>query len=88
VNLPQQALIGAIRVYRVTVSPAQLCLFGPGAGCRYEPTCSGYALEAIAAHGARAGGWLALKRIARCHPWGGCGHDPVPSRPTPEQQPY
>ena len=46
--------------------------------CRYLPTCSDYAQEALAEHGPVAGGWLALKRIGRCHPWGGSGYDPVP----------
>ena len=47
--------------------------------CRYQPTCSHYALGAVERHGARRGGWLALKRIGRCHPWGGSGWDPVPA---------
>ena len=46
--------------------------------CRYSPSCSAYAIEAWRRYGALAGSWLALKRIVRCHPWGGCGHDPVP----------
>jgi putative membrane protein insertion efficiency factor len=46
--------------------------------CRYFPSCSAYACEALEHHGAIAGGWLALKRVARCHPWGGMGYDPVP----------
>lgn len=48
--------------------------------CRFQPTCSSYAMEAIEAHGAMRGSWLALRRIGRCHPWGGQGWDPVPER--------
>lgn len=77
-NPLQFILIAGIRVYRCTLSPAKTFLFGPNAGCRFTPSCSVFALEAVSQHGALAGGWLALKRIGRCHPWGGCGHDPVP----------
>lgn len=66
---------GLLRGYRLVVSP----LLGPS--CRYLPSCSGYALEAIERHGPLSGGWLALKRILRCHPWGGSGYDPVPHGP-------
>lgn len=61
-----------IRFYQCAISPH----FPPA--CRYTPTCSQYAVEAIARYGVRRGGWLALKRICRCHPWGGSGYDPVP----------
>ncbi|MFZ0827918.1 MAG: membrane protein insertion efficiency factor YidD [Verrucomicrobiia bacterium] len=79
-GLPTTAtiLIFAIRAYRWTISPAQTLLFGSTGGCRFAPTCSQYALEAVRAHGAINGGWLGLKRICRCHPWGDCGRDPVP----------
>jgi putative membrane protein insertion efficiency factor len=77
-SFPKCVLIFAIRAYRWTVSPAQVFLFGPTAGCRFTPTCSQYALDAVQEHGALAGGVLAAKRICRCHPWGNCGHDPVP----------
>jgi putative membrane protein insertion efficiency factor len=61
-----------VRFYQYFVSP----LMGPR--CRYVPTCSSYAIEAIETHGALKGGWLGLKRLLRCHPWGGFGYDPVP----------
>jgi putative membrane protein insertion efficiency factor len=74
-----------IRGYQIFVSPALDFILGPGCGCRYEPTCSHYALEAIETHGNVRGGWLGLKRLCRCHPWGGGGFDPVPpARPRGE----
>jgi len=87
VNLLQHSLVLAIRGYRCTVSPAQVCLFGATSGCRFTPTCSAYALEAISTHGALSGSALAARRIARCHPWGACGHDPVPPPWQPILQP-
>src|ERR1035438_3996759 len=68
----------AIRAYQLTISPAQTFLFGPAAGCRFTPTCSQYAIDAIHERGALGGSLLVAKRICRCHPLGGCGHDPVP----------
>jgi len=78
VNPFQHILIFAIRAYRWTISPAQVFLFGSTGGCRFTPTCSNYALDAVRERGALTGTVLAAKRICRCHPWGGCGHDPVP----------
>ena len=65
---------GAIRLYQLVVSPLM------PSTCRFQPTCSAYALEAVKTYGAVRGGWLAIKRIGRCHPWGGQGFDPVPPR--------
>ncbi len=61
-----------VKAYRIIGSP------WVGANCRYQPTCSAYALEALEKHGAIKGGWLAAKRIGRCHPLGSDGYDPVP----------
>jgi len=80
VNPAQHILVFAVKVYRCALSPIKTALLGPSARCRYTPSCSEYGLEAIQLHGAVSGGWLALKRVCRCHPWGGCGHDPVPER--------
>ena len=65
-------LILLIRIYHWVISP----VIGPK--CRYQPTCSHYAVEALKKHGPFKGFWLAIRRIARCHPWGGSGWDPVP----------
>ncbi len=78
-NAAQRILMAGVHCYRWVISPAKTFLFGPLGRCRFTPSCSEYALGALRHHGALAGSWLALKRIGRCHPWGGCGHDPVPS---------
>lgn len=67
-------LIYIVRLYQKFLSPFL------GAQCRYTPTCSQYAVEALQKHGALKGSWLALKRIVSCNPWGGHGHDPVPEK--------
>jgi len=77
IAVPKVALIFIVRIYQLVVSPAQSFLFGPAGGCRFTPTCSQYALDAVNEHGVITGGWLAAKRICRCHPFGGGGHDPV-----------
>lgn len=61
-----------IRIYQTLISPLL------GSSCRFTPTCSQYGIEAIKKHGPFKGGWLTLKRIGKCHPWGSHGHDPVP----------
>jgi uncharacterized protein len=73
-GLVARALRGLIRVYQLVLSPLL------GTNCRYHPSCSEYAREAVLLHGPLRGTWLALRRMGRCHPWGGHGHDPVPPR--------
>ena len=65
-------LIQLVRFYRVAISPWL------GGNCRFQPTCSSYAIEALQTFGVLKGSWLAARRIARCHPWGDSGYDPVP----------
>ena len=71
---PRRALIGLVKGYRLLLSPWL------GNGCRFEPTCSVYATDALDQHGALAGAYLMLHRIGRCQPWCQGGHDPVPER--------
>ncbi len=66
-------LIALLRVYRAVISPLY------GQVCRYYPSCSAYALEAVTVHGSVRGSWLAVRRLARCHPWAAGGYDPVPA---------
>jgi len=61
-----------VRGYQIVLGPLL------GGSCRFHPTCSCYAIEALRTHGARRGTWLTIKRLVRCHPWGGFGDDPVP----------
>jgi putative membrane protein insertion efficiency factor len=72
VDLPKAGLLGVIRLYQHLVAPSL-----PPA-CRYQPTCSHYAYSAVERYGPFKGGWLTLKRLGRCHPFGGSGFDPVP----------
>ena len=75
-HLARFALVGVVDLYRALISPLLAALFGPA--CRFEPTCSAYAREAICEHGIARGGWLTLRRLSRCRPAGGWGYDPVP----------
>jgi len=72
VQVPKRALMLAVRAYRLLLSPSL------GSSCRFEPSCSAYALQALERHGAAAGSYLTLRRLVRCHPWCDGGHDPVP----------
>ncbi len=79
---PPRLGIGA-RLIRRAILVYQWLFSWRASPCRYVPTCSTYALEAVEVHGAVRGTWLAVRRLSRCHPWGGHGHDPVPERKQP-----
>jgi putative membrane protein insertion efficiency factor len=76
----------AIRAYQLTISPALTILFGGAGGCRFTPTCSQYAMDAVRERGVLTGSALAAKRICRCHPWCAGGHDPVPGKAGGKRQ--
>ena len=73
-NIAQRGLVFIIRIYQLTISPALAAALGPPARCRFTPSCSEYAREAIRLHGAIRGGCLAARRLGRCHPWGEAWH--------------
>lgn len=74
-DLPRAALVALVRGYRAVLKPWL------GSACRFEPSCSAYALEALQRHGAATGSVLSVARLLRCHPWCAGGHDPVPGQP-------
>ncbi|MFT7301970.1 MAG: putative membrane protein insertion efficiency factor [Akkermansiaceae bacterium] len=76
-----------IRGYQIFIRPVLHAVGGPHSGCRYTPSCSSYFLEAVEAHGSLKGSYFGIRRILRCHPWGGCGYDPVPSTGDDERSP-
>ena len=82
VSLPGRLLrplaLGVIGVWRYGLAPLTAALVAAPSACRFEPSCSAYAAQAVRRHGGIRGSILAFKRIARCHPWGHAGHDPVP----------
>jgi uncharacterized protein len=83
-SLPARILLAFLSIYRYAISPVLhglgRILAPAGGGCRFQPTCSEYAQQAIAIHGAGRGSWLALTRLLRCHPFSRGGPDPVPPR--------
>ena len=80
VDVPKWILIGTVQFYRFVLSPIKTAIFGAAGRCRFQPSCSAYALEALRVHGAFRGTWLAARRLLRCHPWGDFGPDPVPPK--------
>ena len=76
-STPTRLALVMLRLYRAILSPLIVGIYGPA--CRFEPSCSEYAQQAIAAYGVMRGGAMAARRLARCHPLGGHGHDPVPA---------
>ena len=77
----KHVLIALLKAYRTVISPLY------GQVCRYHPSCSAYALDAVTHHGSLRGSWLAARRLARCHPWAAGGYDPVPGTTTPTDFP-
>lgn len=82
-SLPAAAAVALVKVYQRTASPLLPVFFGPACGCRFYPSCSHYAVDALLAHGALKGGWLTARRLLKCTPLHPGGHDPVPPSAGP-----
>jgi putative membrane protein insertion efficiency factor len=82
-GLCASAAVGVVRAYQFAVSPLLPAIFGASCACRFSPTCSDYAAQALGAHGALKGTWLAARRIVKCTPLHPGGHDPVPPADNP-----
>ena len=80
-SLPGRILLGMLWLYRRALSPVLPVVFGPACGCRFHPTCSVYAAQAVREYGVLMGSWLALRRLLKCHPLHPGGFDPVPLSP-------
>jgi putative membrane protein insertion efficiency factor len=78
-NIAQKGFILLIRIYQLTVSPVLAAAMGPSGRCRFTPSCSQYARDAVRLHGVWRGGLLAARRLCRCHPWGDFGEDYPPA---------
>ncbi len=78
-SIPARVLLGGVRLYQFLISPALHAVGGPTCGCRFTPTCSHYAADALRSHGALRGTWLAACRLIKCQPFHPGGHDPVPA---------
>jgi uncharacterized protein len=78
-EIPAMAAVGLIRIYQKTASPILPAIFGASCACRFAPTCSDYAAQAVKSHGALKGGWLAARRVVKCTPLHPGGIDPVPA---------
>jgi uncharacterized protein len=85
-GISANAAVGLIRIYQRTASPILPALFGPTCGCRFHPSCSHYAAEAVMTHGTLKGAWLAARRLIKCTPLHPGGHDPVPPAPRKNTQ--
>lgn len=86
VGLLASVFIFMVQVYRKTLSPLKYALLGPGSGCRFQPTCSAYAIGCLRSLPLGRALYLSARRVLRCHPWGGSGYDPVPGEEVKSEE--